>query len=62
MVTSMSKIDKSLSISKRIFILNNLEHIIKESVYYRTNSENYIEENKLTIGNIHQSKIKKTIL
>lgn len=47
--------------SKRSFILSNLEKIIEESVYYRTHSENFQKE-KIIIGSASGQEIVCKIL
>lgn len=56
--------DKNTSdkIAKRIDIINNLDFLLKESIYYRTHSTHFVEENKITIANINQKNNKKNIL
>lgn len=39
-------------LSKRIWIINNLDKIVAESVYYRNNSEFLDESSKIVILNI----------
>jgi hypothetical protein len=49
-------------IPKRIYIISRLEDIIKESVYYRNNSSNLKEENRIPIANISNKESKAKIL
>lgn len=55
-------LDKEDRINNRIFILSNLDHIIKESVYYRTYSDEINALNKVATASIYQSDIKVRIL
>ena len=55
-------LDKEDRINNRIFILSNLDHIIKESVYYRTYSDEINALNKVAAASIYQSDIKVRIL
>jgi len=49
-------------ICNRIFIINNLDKLISESVYYRNNSIDINYSKALVLGNIEQQEIKKKIL
>lgn len=49
-------------IKRRTHILDNLEYLISESVYYRTNSNLMNDENKIVICNINNKENKKKIL
>jgi hypothetical protein len=49
-------------LAKRIDIISSMDHILKESIYYRTHSQYFIEENKTVIANINHRNNKKTIL
>ena len=55
-------LNKEDRINNRIFILSNLDHIIKESVYYRTYSDEINALNKVATASIYQSDIKVRIL
>jgi len=55
-------LNKEDRINNRIFILSNLDHIIKESVYYRTYSDEINALNKVAAASIYQSDIKVRIL
>lgn len=54
--------DKESKIAKRIFIISNLEEIIKESIYYRTHSAALASDIRISIGSINNREIKKKIL
>jgi hypothetical protein len=54
--------DLEKRIKKRYFLIKNIEKIIAESVYYRNNSKNMAQENKIVIGNISNVESKKNIL
>ena len=54
--------DLEKRIKKRYFLIKNIEKIIAESVYYRNNSKNMAQENKIVIGNISDVESKKNIL
>lgn len=61
-MTSIPSINKLEDrISKRIYILSNLENIIEESSYYRSYSE-FFKGEKISLGNINNSEIKCKIL
>ena len=45
----------------RIEILSNLDYLIKESVYYRTHSDEFGQYGRIVLGNISEDKIKKKI-
>jgi hypothetical protein len=47
---------KDNRISKRFYILENLEYLISESVYYRSFSEDLVMENKQVLFNINNSE------
>ena len=49
-------------IINRVYLFNNIENIVRESVYYRTNSLSFSEDDKICLGNIQQSNLKKKIL
>jgi len=49
-------------ICTRIHILENLDKLINESIYYRNNSSDINSGSSITIGNITESLIKKKIL
>jgi len=49
-------------IPKRIYIISKLDDIIKESVYYRNNSFNIKEENRIPIANVNSKESKAKIL
>lgn len=61
MKNGLSEYDSEDRISKRLFILNNLENLIRESVYYRTHSEVFVNP-KIEIGNIQNKEIRAKIL
>jgi hypothetical protein len=49
-------------IKRRNHLLNHLEYLISESVYYRTNSSLMSSKNKIVICNINNKENKKKIL
>jgi hypothetical protein len=49
-------------IKRRSHLLNHLEYLISESVYYRTNSSLMNNEDKIIICNINNKENKKKIL
>lgn len=51
---------KENRIANRIYILSNIESIIKESVYYRNYSIDFVEKNKTATASIllNESKAK----
>jgi hypothetical protein len=53
-----SKLTKDQRIINRTFILNHLDDIIKESVYYRTNADNISEEVVAKINIYSDTKVK----
>ena len=46
----------------RVYIISNLDYIIKESIYHRTHSEEFEAYNPMPIGNINESELKAKIL
>jgi hypothetical protein len=60
-MTSGKDQNKQLIIN-RVYLFNNIENIVKESVYYRTNSSSFSEDDKICLGNIDQPSLKKKIL
>lgn len=40
---------KNNKISTRLYINNNLDFLIKESIYYRSNNENIFESKRLVV-------------
>lgn len=59
MTSGENNLTKESRIINRMFILSNLEDIIKESVYYRTHSGNFAEEKIATLSiNYAESKAK----
>ena len=50
MTNGESNLTKESRIINRMFILSNLEDIIRESVYYRTHSGNFTEEKIATLS------------
>lgn len=54
--------DLEQRIKKRYFLIKNIDKIIAESVYYRNNSKNIVESDKVVIGNINNIENKKVIL
>lgn len=61
MKNGLSEYNSEDRISKRLFILTNLENLIRESVYYRTHSEAFVST-KIEIGNIQNKEIRAKIL
>lgn len=61
MKNGLSEYNSEDRISKRLFILNNLENLIRESVYYRTHSDVFTSP-KIEIGNIQNEEIRAKIL
>lgn len=61
MTSGESNLAKESRIINRMFILSNLEDIIRESVYYRTHSGNFTEEKIATLS-INESENKAKIL
>lgn len=55
-------LDTDLKIAKRIYIISNLEQIIKESIYYRTHAEDFNIANKINICSLEDKDTKKKIL
>lgn len=47
---------KDNRISKRFYILENLEYLISESVYYRSFSEDLVAQNRQVLFNISNSE------
>ncbi len=63
MKNGLSQYDSENRISKRLFILDNLEYLIGESVYYRTHSEVFMNSTiKIEIGNIQNEELRAKIL
>lgn len=62
MKNGKEKIDTTKLISNRIYLIDNLDKLIKESVYYRSNSAPIILDNRIYIGNISEQEIKQKIL
>lgn len=58
MINGESKLSKQQRIANRTFILNNLDDIIKESVYYRTNAECLVEPCVAKINIYNDIKVK----
>jgi len=50
MISGENNLAKQSRIINRMFILSNLEDIIRESVYYRTHSDNFSEEKIATLS------------
>lgn len=61
MKSGASKSDIDDKISKRITIIESLDSLIKESIYYRTHSDNFNSE-KIAICSWHDSNKKTKIL
>lgn len=55
-------LEKDDRINNRIYILSNIENLIKESVYYRTYSNEIVDENKVTSINIDTLEMKAKLL
>ena len=58
MKSGESKLSKEQRIVNRTFILNNLDDIIKESVYYRTNADCLAGESVAKINIFKDTKVK----
>lgn len=54
--------DSSVKIYRRFRILSDLDHLIKESAYYRALSHEMREDNKIIIGNISSTQIESKVL
>jgi hypothetical protein len=61
MKNGLSEFSPEERIAKRVYILNNIEDLIRESVYYRTHSEIFVNP-KIEIGNIENSELRVNIL
>lgn len=55
-------LEKDVRINNRIYILSNIENLIKESVYYRTYSEEFIQEKKATSISLNNVEMKAKLL
>lgn len=55
-------LEKEDRISNRIFILSNIEALIKESVYYRTYSSEIILNNKVASISVFNSEMKAKLI
>jgi len=53
-----SKLNKQQRIINRAFILNNLDDIIKESIYYRANADSLSEQSVAKIHIYNDTKVK----
>ena len=62
MINEYSSLSVDDKIRRRIFIIENLEKFISESVYYRNNSLDINCSDPITIGNIEESSMKTRIL
>lgn len=62
MTNGSSKQNKDALIASRIYLVDNIESIIKESIYYRSNSDNFDYDNKNCLGNIKEQILRKKIL
>ena len=58
MKSGESKLSKEQRIVNRTFILNSLDDIIKESVYYRTNADCLAEESVAKINIFKDTKVR----
>lgn len=56
------ELSKEQKIANRYFLINSLEDIIKESVYYRNHSNLFIEDNKIGSLNIKAQDIRLKLL
>jgi len=54
--------DKNDRIGRRHYLISNIEKIIEDSIYYRTNNKFMNQESKVIIGCIEEKEIKKKIL
>jgi hypothetical protein len=55
-------LEKEDRINNRIFILSNIEHMIKESVYYRTYSQEIQDCNKIASVVLSDSEMKAKLI
>jgi len=62
MTSNTTDLTVNQKICNRIFIINNLDRLINESVYYRNNSLDLNASDAVVIGNIEEAYIKKKIL
>lgn len=46
----------------RAFILSNLDQIIKESIYYRTHSEEFENYQQIVVGNARQPELRAKLI
>ena len=49
-------------INNRVYIMANLESIIKESIYFRTHSDEFESYNRLVLGSSEALELKTKIL
>ena len=61
MKNGLSEFSPEERIAKRVYILNAIEDLIRESVYYRTHSEVFVNP-RIEIGNIENSELRIKIL
>lgn len=61
-MSSGFEVDVDLKISKRMYLISNLENIIRESVYYRNHSHEFSDSGKIDISIFDAKNIKKKIL
>lgn len=51
-----------LKIQKRIFLISNLENIIRESVYYRNHSHEFLTSDRIDIPIFEQKIVVKKVI
>lgn len=61
-IQSGKKVNSKQRLLNRAFIMSNLEYIIKESIYYRSHSEEFETFDSVPIGAIDQCELKAKIL
>ncbi len=54
--------DKNDRIGRRHYLISNIEKIIEDSIYFRTNNKFMNQKLKVIIGHIEEKEIKKKIL
>lgn len=52
----------SQRLTNRIYIISNLDFLIKESIYHRNHAEEFEKYNPFPIGNINSHELKAKIL
>lgn len=54
--------DKDDRIGRRHYLISNIEKIIEDSIYFRTNNKFMNQQSKVIIGHVEQKELKKKIL